>query len=52
MNVTRDNFALIYPELKEKIATCAFMSIDEEMTGIMSADYKQQNKVLTNRSLA
>ena len=45
MNVTRDNFTTIYPEIKEKISTCKFISIDEEMTGIMSPDYKQQNKV-------
>lgn len=51
MNVTRDNFAQIYPELRAKILSCSYMSIDEEMTGIESSDYKLRNKVaelLTN----
>lgn len=52
MDVTRENFALIYPELKAKILTCSFMSIDEEMTGIESSDYKLRNKVtLTNQRI-
>ena len=46
MNVTRDNFSTVYPELRSKILTCEFMSIDEEMTGIESSDYKQRNKVI------
>lgn len=45
MNVTRENFNVIYPELRAKILSCSYMSIDEEMTGIESSDYKLRNKV-------
>jgi hypothetical protein len=35
MNVTRDNFEVVYPIFKEKLNTCLFYSFDEEMTGDM-----------------
>lgn len=38
MDVTRDNFLEVLPVLLEKIATCKFMSFDEEMTGISLSD--------------
>ena len=44
MEVTRDNFALVYPEFKIKLASCAFVSFDEEMTGIHHPSWEQRNK--------
>lgn len=38
MDVTRDNFLDVLPVVLEKIATCKFMSFDEEMTGISLSD--------------
>ena len=42
--ITRENFMQMYPIVKEKILSCKFISIDEEMTGIMSPDWQQRNK--------
>jgi poly(A)-specific ribonuclease len=44
MDVTRINFSQVYPALREKILSCEYMSFDEEMTGIMPADYRERNK--------
>lgn len=38
MDVTRDNFAELLPTITKEIETCAFMAIDEEMTGIFTSD--------------
>lgn len=35
MDVTRENFAELYPQIRDAIANASFIAIDEEMTGIM-----------------
>ena len=42
--ITRENFIQMYPSVKEKIDSASFISIDEEMSGIMSPDWQQRNK--------
>jgi poly(A)-specific ribonuclease len=44
MEVTRDNFATVYPKFKELLATCKFLSFDEEMTGIWATGDGMQQK--------
>lgn len=44
MDVTRENFAEIYPELKEKISTASFICFDEEMSGITNPEFSLRNR--------
>ena len=38
MDVTRENFAQVYPQFQEDLRNCSFVAIDCEMTGIFAVD--------------
>lgn len=44
MDVTKENFEEVLPQVLDKIQTCKFVSFDLEMTGIMSSDRSKRNR--------
>jgi hypothetical protein len=44
MNVTRENFEQVLPEIEKRIKKCNFICFDAEYTGLYTEDIKDGNR--------